>query len=132
MYNNKKAVKLRAVIIGTSVGTAVCALLMMLMTAIFLQMKSIPTGALPVAMQLLGAAGALTGGYVTVRITKCNGTVLGLLTALLMFIIITVVGMAVTKDTLTVNSITKCAAMLVAGCLGGILSVNKKQRVRIK
>jgi len=130
IYDNKGGMKIfRAVLIGATVGIVVCAMLIMLMTIVVLQLKSIPLGALSIITQLIGVLGAFVGSYITVRIAKQNGMVLGIITGLLLFIIIVLVGVTTTAETLTVNTLIKGVAMTIAGCIGGIIAVNKKHRV---
>ena len=55
---------------------------------------------------------------------------MGLLTALAMFAVIFMVGLSMSVEPVSMLSLTKLIAMLCAGAIGGVVSVNKKQRVK--
>lgn len=125
-------VLLRSVLIGTLVGIIVCIVLIMLATFVFLQIQSIPTEAVGIMTQLFGAISAFAGGYAAVRIAKEKGFIIGTATGLLLFLTVLFAGMFTTTETITITTATKAVAMAIAGCIGGILGVNKKRKIKSK
>lgn len=129
-YNNNGFKLFRAVLIGTGIGLLICTVLLILATITFLQVKSIPVEAISVMVQIFGAIGAFAGSYITVRIAKEKGMILGVATAGLLFVFVLLAGLCATTSTITFATAAKGLAMLISGCLGGIVAVNKKQKVK--
>lgn len=129
-YNNNGLKLFRAVLIGTGAGLIICTVLLILATITFLQVKSIPAEAISVMVQIFGAIGAFAGGYITVRIAKEKGMILGVATAALLFVFVLLAGLCATTSTVTFATVAKGLAMLISGCLGGIVAVNKKQKIK--
>ena len=86
--------------------------------------------ALGVAVMAGVSFSAFAGSYTAVRIYKEKGLIVGIITSLLIFIIIFITGLLNCTDNVSVMSLTKLIAVLCAGALGGIVSVNKKKRIR--
>ncbi|MEE0061373.1 MAG: TIGR04086 family membrane protein [Acutalibacteraceae bacterium] len=131
MYNeNGKSKAFKALLAGTLTGLLLCSLLIFLLSFILVKMQKIPYDAIYILLQIIGAFSAFIGAYVTVRIYKTYGMMLGLITGFIIFFIVFVVGVATCVETPSVLTITKLVAMLCAGALGGIISVNKKKSIR--
>lgn len=130
MYNeNGKTKAFKALLIGTLIGVLICSLLMLIMAFILVKIQKLPTDAIYIMLQLIGALSAFLGAYVTVRIYKSYGLLFGFTTGFAIFFIVFVVGVATCVETPSVLSITKLVAMLCAGSLGGVLSVNRKKSI---
>lgn len=129
-YKDKNMKRLRAILIGTFIGLLLSTVLLMLATMVFLQIKSIPVAAVGLMTQLFGAMSAFVASYVAVRIAKERGMLIGVVTGLFLFLIVLVVGLSTTTDSMSMATLTKALIMAIAGCIGGVVAVNKKQRVR--
>lgn len=131
MYNeNGKMKAFKALLAGTLTGLLICSLLMFLLTFILVKIQKLPTDAIYILLQIIGALSAFIGAYVTVRIYKVYGLLFGLTTGFAIFFVVFVVGVATCVETPSVLSLTKLVAMLCAGSLGGVLSVNKKKSIK--
>lgn len=131
MYNdNGKMKAFKAILIGTLIGLLACSLLMIITTLIFVKLQKLPTDAIYILLQIIGALSAFLGGYVAVRIYKAYGLLFGLTTGFAIFFVVFVVGVATCVETPSFLSLTKLIAMLCAGSIGGIISVNKKKSIR--
>ena len=131
MYNeNGKMKAFKALLAGTLTGLLICSLLMFLLTFILVKIQKLPTDAIYILLQIIGALSAFIGAYVTVRIYKVYGLLFGLSTGFAIFFVVFVVGVATCVETPSVLSLTKLVAMLCAGSLGGVLSVNKKKSIK--
>lgn len=131
MYNeNGKMKAFKALLAGTLTGLLICSLLMFLLTFILVKIQKLPTDAIYILLQIIGALSAFIGAYVTVRIYKAYGLLFGLTTGFAIFFVVFVVGVATCVETPSVLSLTKLVAMLCAGSLGGVLSVNKKKSIK--
>ncbi|MEE0264765.1 MAG: TIGR04086 family membrane protein [Acutalibacteraceae bacterium] len=131
MYNeNGKRKAFKALLAGTLSGLLLCSLLIFLLSFILVKIQKIPYDAIYILLQVIGAFSAFTGAYITVRIYKAYGMMLGLITGFALFFIVFVVGVATCVETPSVLTVTKLVAMLCAGAMGGIISVNKKKSIR--
>lgn len=130
IYKEKNMKRVRAILVGTFIGMILSTALLMLATMVFLQIKSIPVEAVGLMTQLFGAISAFAASYVAVRIAKERGMLIGIITGLFLFLIILLVGLATTTESMTAATLTKALVMAIAGCIGGIIAVNKKQRVK--
>lgn len=131
MYNeNGKMKPFKALLAGMLTGLLICSILMFILAFVLVKTQKLPSDAIYIILQLIGAISAFIGGYVTVRIYKSYGLMFGLTTGFAIFFVVFVVGVATCVETPSVLSLTKLVAMLCAGSLGGILSVNKKKSIR--
>ena len=76
--------------------------------------------------------GAFSGGFITSRITKSAGLVVGLITGFAIFVLIMITGLTNSDDPVTVLTLIKFAALLVSGGIGGIVGLKRKERIHIK
>ena len=117
-----------AITVGVICGIIFCTLIILLSAWLFVRTGKLPLNSAYIIMQIIGALSSFAGSYVSVRIYKSNGLVIGLITAFILFVIIFLTGLVVCVDNISMSTVTKMTAMLCAGALGGILSVNKKKR----
>lgn len=131
MYKENQRLKVfRAVLIGMLVGLVLCSIMIVVLSLVLVKTGQMPTNAVFVALQAISAVSAFLGSYISVRICKSRGLMVGLLTALAMFAVIFMVGLSMSVEPVSMLSLTKLIAMLCAGAMGGVVSVNKKQRVK--
>lgn len=131
MYNeNGKMKAFKALLAGTLTGLLICSLLMFILAFVLVKVQKLPTDAIYILLQVIGALSAFLGAYITVRIYKSYGLLFGFTTGFAIFFVVFVVGVATCVETPSFLSLTKLIAMLCAGSLGGVLSVNKKKSVR--
>ncbi|MBQ7522634.1 MAG: TIGR04086 family membrane protein [Clostridia bacterium] len=130
MYEKNIQKIIIAVAIGVISGIIFCSLGMLISAWSLVKVGQLPLNVAYILMQIIGAIGSFVGSYIAVRIYKSNGLVIGILTAFVLFVIVFTVGFIVCMDNLSLTAITKLVAMLCAGALGGILSVNKKKKFR--
>ena len=128
--NTETAKITRAILLGCAVGVAVCAVLLSLSAMLFVKLGSLPLGYLPLITTFIGAAGAFTAGYFTVKLYKKRGMLLGALSGVLLFLIVFVTGLVQGIENDVVSALIKCAVFAVMGAIGGVVRVNKKVKVK--
>ncbi len=131
--NNKniEATKItRAVILGIAVGVGVCAALLSLCALLLVKLGSLPIDYLPLITTFIGAVGAFTAGYFTVKLYKKRGMFLGTLAGAVLFLIVFVTGCIKGIDNDVISTVIKCAVFSVMGAIGGVVRVNKKVKVK--
>lgn len=84
-----------------------------------------------ITISTLGA-GTLLGGIVSSRITKSAGLITGVITGFAVFLLITIIGLCKSSDTITYLTFIRLAVTVVLGGIGGIIGVNKKEKIHIK
>lgn len=78
------------------------------------------------------SVGTFFGGFIAARITKSAGLIIGLLTGLVTFLLVTLIGIANFDGTITMITLLRFIFTLLTGGIGGILGVNKKEKINIK
>lgn len=127
---NNAAVK--GVVIGMLITCAVTALLTVLTAVILGYVNGIPYGALEYIMTAISGVAVFIGAYIASAIAKSRGLIIGAICAGLSFIILLIIGMSMGDGNLSVLTAIKAAVMLLAGMLGGIRGVNRKEKIHIK
>lgn len=119
----------KSVALGVVIGMFFCSIMMLLLAFALVKSGQLPLNAVYIILQVIGALSAFLGSYVAVRIYKSMGLLLGVITAFVMFLIVFAVGLSTCIEGVSVMTITKLTAMLCAGAIGGILSVNKRKNI---
>lgn len=127
-----KKLLIKAVLFGTVCGLLVTVILICVLSAIVMTSGLLPdelTNYITIALLSLGA---FSGGLITSRITKSAGLVVGLITGFAIFLLVTITGLTKSDDSVTLLTLIRLASLLVAGGIGGIVGLRKKERIHIK
>lgn len=130
MPNGEK--RFKAIIFGVIIGAALCALLLAIFSVLFSKAGFLPTEYLWIFVTAILALSGFAGGYVSSAIYKSKGLLTGLITGAVLFL-------AVAAGTFLNESsdpnellLYKALALIVCGAIGGIIGVNKKEKIKIK
>ena len=123
-----KKLLIKAVLFGTVCGLLVTVILVCILSAIVMTSGLLPTELTNYITLALLALGAFSGGFITSRITKSAGLVVGLITGLAIFILITATGLTRSDDPVSLLTLTRLVALLVAGGVGGIVGLKRKEK----
>lgn len=118
----------RAVIFGGLFGSIILILMLLLSAFLVLKMRTISQNVVFGASIISSCVSSFFAGFIASRILKARGMVIGALSALLLFVIILITGTIFAGDNLSLNTLMRFAAMILAGAFGGVLGVNKKKR----
>lgn len=127
-----KKLLIKAVLFGTVCGLLVTVILVCILSAIVMTSGLLPTELTNYITLALLALGAFSGGFITSRITKSAGLVAGLITGFSIFILITITGLTKSDDPVSLLTLIRLIALLVAGGVGGIVGLKRKERIHIK
>lgn len=127
-----KKLLIKAVLFGTVCGLLVTVILICILSAIVMTSGLLPTELTNYITIALLSIGAFSGGFITSRITKSAGLVVGLITGFAIFVLIMITGLTNSDDPVTVLTLIKFAALLVSGGIGGIVGLKRKERIHIK
>lgn len=130
MSDKKRLVK--AIFVGVLSSALIEIILISLFSVLIITSGLLPASITDYIMIAVTAASVFCGGFICSKINKCSGLICGLLTAALVFVIITLTGLLQSEAVLTPLSLIRLGAMLICGCAGGVLGVNQKEKVFIK
>lgn len=130
MLNKKTTFK--AVTFGIITSLLISIILICCVSAFILTNGLLPTELTNIITLAVLSAGTFVGGIVSSRITKSAGLITGLITGFAVFLVITVIGLCRSSDTVTYMTFVRLAVTLVLGGIGGIIGVNKQDKIQIK
>ncbi|MBQ6152267.1 MAG: TIGR04086 family membrane protein [Ruminococcus sp.] len=127
-----KNLMLKAIIIGVFSSVVIIAILMCVLSLIFLMSSSLPSEYLDYILLAIEAFGVLAGAYIAARILKRQGLVTGLCVSAIVLAAVLIAGFSGSTGTLTILTPIRAVILLLCGALAGIRGVNKKEKIRIK
>lgn len=122
--------KLKAILIGTTVSSVVCAILLALTAFILGKSGLLPKGVIPVITTAIGGVAVFSGALAASVYARENGILLGLANGFIYALIIATVSVLVLNNNFNLASVGKLATLLLSGAIGGILGVNRKNTVK--
>lgn len=131
IFQNKKLL-LRSLAAGIITALAITVLLMCLSALLLQFIPGIPYGMIDYIMLVVDAIGVFFGAYVAAAAAKSGGLIIGLLSAFAVFLCMLIAGLCSQETTLTSLTALRAAVMAMAGIIGGIKGVNKKEKIHIK
>lgn len=129
MLNKKLTAK--AVLFGVLASLLISIILMCCVSVFILTNGLLPTQMTNIITLSSLGAGTFVGGIVSSRITKSAGLITGLITGFAVFLIITIIGLCKSSDTITYLTFIRLAITVILGGIGGIIGVNKKDKIKI-
>ena len=134
MEKNRDAFDFRTlvkpVIAGLILG-AVVTFLMLMLLAVLLTVKDFPASAAVAFSSIAAGIGAFFSGFLAARIVGRKGLMIGGLTGILLYLIVTLISLAVSAADFTLLSLVKLAIILLAAVIGGVCGVNTRKRRKI-
>lgn len=130
MQNKKLLAK--SLIIGVVVALLVSIILLCIVSAIILSSGLLSSDITTIVSIAVLSAGVFAGGFLSAKITKSAGLIVGAITGFTVFLLITITGLIKSSDTITFITLVRFAVSLLFGAFGGIVAVNKKERIKIK
>lgn len=128
--NNISKKLTRGLIIGIAVSVAFTALITLILAFILDKSGKLPYSALDYITLAAGALGTFAGGYVAARIIKSSGLIVGAITGAVVFTLTFIIGL--TRGGISLFALYRLTAYVFASLLGGILGVNKGDKIKIK
>ncbi|WP_316637296.1 TIGR04086 family membrane protein [uncultured Ruminococcus sp.] len=122
----------KAVAIGVLCSVVLAVLLTCLFSMMLNMMSGIPYGIIDYVMVAIEGFSVLIGAYIACVIAKSKGLIIGALCGAISLLIVFAVGMSMTKNNIGLLTVIRSAVMLLCGVIGGIMGVNRKDKVRIK
>ena len=126
--NNKQII---AVSIGVLISVVLTAALSCLFALIMNFLSAVPYGIIDYAVIAIEGSSVFLGAYIAAAITKSRGMITGLIISVVVLMITVAFAMGSGKADIGIITVIRAAALIVCGIGGGILGVNKKDRIRI-
>jgi putative membrane protein (TIGR04086 family) len=127
---NKKAVK--GVFFGALSGIIITILLTILSSLLIIAIGKLSDGAVNYISLIILALGSLAGGYISTRIRKSQGILMGFATGLVMFIIVFAVGLYSFTGNFSVYILIKTMVIIVFSIIGAVIGISRKEKQRYK
>ncbi len=122
--------KLKAILLSVGIMTAVSAILLALAALILGKMGALPKAAVPVLTTVIGCIAVFLGGFFSSMYSKEKGMLFGLISGGVFAACITAAAIFAFQAEFALAGAAKLAAFLLSGCIGGILGVNRKGKVK--
>ena len=120
---------IRAVVIGTFSGAVMCAVLLALCSLAFVSSENVPHGFLQPFIITISVLSSFFAGYVTARLLKQRGLIVGMVSGLLLFLLFFLSGLVLSQNhSVTSEAAVRFLIMLISGGIGGLLAVSRKSR----
>ena len=127
-----KKLLIKALFFGTICGLLLSVILMCICAVIIINIGVIPYEILNYVMLAVLGTGGMFAGFITARITKSAGLIVGAITGAVIFILTTIIGMLKGTDSFSLLTVYRLLTTFVLGTFGGILGVNKREKLQIK
>lgn len=127
-----KKLLFKSMFFGSVCGLLLSVILMCICAVIILSIGLLPADLTKYVMLAVLGSGAMFGGFIAARITKSAGLLVGMLTGFVIFILITILGLIKNTDAVSIATLLRFIITIVTGAIGGILGVNKKEKLHIK
>jgi putative membrane protein (TIGR04086 family) len=126
---NKKAVK--SVLFGVLLGSLITVLMMLVASLIIVMGGKLPTDMLPYLTLFFLAVGSFSGGFASARLYKSAGILIGAATGLVILIAVILSGAESFSEGVSFFTLYKALCALVASALGGVVGVNRREKIKI-
>lgn len=127
-----KRLLIKAVLFSSVCGLLASVIFMCVLAAVMLSSGVIPSDILNYCSAAIAGIASLIAGITAARITKCNGLVTGALTGLCIFIVITITALTTDSGPVSALTLIKLILCVLGGGIGGVIGVNKKEKINIK
>lgn len=118
---------LRPIIVGTFSGTVICAILLIATALLLTSLGKLPQSIIPMITIAISGLSALLGGFLSAKFSKSRGLLFGACTGFLLFSLEFLAGFSVLGGEAAPSVLTKCAVMVLAGAIGGLLAVMRQK-----
>ncbi|MGN1130396.1 MAG: TIGR04086 family membrane protein [Ruminococcus sp.] len=123
---------IRSIVFGVVISSVTIALLLFISTFLFVISGKYPESIIEYITLVFLAVGGFVGGNVGGRIYKSNGIFVGGIIGIIMFLIIILSGLISNFASLSIFTLYKFIILVAISALGGIVGVNKKDKIHIK
>lgn len=121
---------IKGIIIGSIFAMVMCILLFLITAFALTKSGYIPDQFLSTVTIILSSISCLVGGFISGRVTRKTGLLVGVATGFILFFMQLVISLIMGELSPTMLILIKAAALMLSGAIGGILGVNKHEKVK--
>ena len=121
----------KAVLFSSVCGILILVILMCLLAAVMMSSGVISVDIDYCTVGMVGVA-TLMSGIISSRITGSVGLAVGSLTGFFIFLVITSISLIFNGEPITILTLLKLMSSVLGGGIGGIIGVNKKEKIKIR
>lgn len=126
-FSNVRTSRLYCTLSSSFLGIAVI-LVILLIFSVVMTKVDVPDSIMSVFTVLALCSGCFTGSYVASRRHRHNGLATGIITGIITYFLILLIGIIFSKSSLHLGLFSKLIIAVVCGGLGGIVGVNSRQK----
>lgn len=115
----------KPLLFGSMSSIIVSSLLLFLTALLISKGGNIPYEFMEILMIFISTLGSFVGGLISGKFSKSNGWLSGLLCGGVLFFIFFICGLIVTHSSLTIITLTRGVAIILASTIGGIIGISK-------
>ena len=123
---------IKPVLIGVTIAVLVIGVLICALALTVLMMPTVPYGWLDYITIAIEGFGVLTGAYIAGVLFKSKGLIIGALCGAIILLITFAVGLSISRNSIGILTVIRSIVLMICGIIGGILGVNRKEKIRIK
>lgn len=120
----------RAIVISTILTAVIAAGLLAITAFILSKMETLPKSMIPVLTTIVSCAAVFLGAFSASLQLKERGIVNGLIIAFLFSSVVLTIAFFTYEAEFGLSGVSKLAAVFISGILGGVLGVNRKNKVK--
>lgn len=126
-FSNIKTSRLYCTISSSFVGILVVIICLLLFSFLMTKVDA-PDGIISAMSVIALCVGSFVGAYVASRKRRQNGLITGILTGVIIYIGILLLGVIITKTSTNIGFFPKLIIALICGAIGGVIGVNSRQK----
>ncbi len=126
-----KKTLIKSALIGTLCGILSQIILLCIMSIIMLTTKKLFGETLDYIMIAVSGVGALAGGFIAAKLNRGAGLIVGIITGLAIFIILTAAALVNSDSSLSFLSLIRFGVTLLGGAAGGVLGIRENKKIKI-
>ncbi len=126
-FSDIKSSRLYCTLSSSFIGVLVIVGCLLLFAAIMTKVD-VPEGVMSAMSVFALCVGAFSGAYIASRKHRHNGMIIGILTGVIIYSLILIVGIIFAKSSVNFGLFSKLVITLICGAIGGIIGVNSRQK----
>lgn len=128
-FNISKTKGIKGILIGLFISEVVLTILLSVMAVIMSNTGILNNTVLEIALTVICGASTFIGSFVASKIIGENGLINGFICGFAFFVLILISGMIMMDNTFSLYTFFKLISSLLFGIIGGIIGVNKKEKL---
>ena len=122
--------KIKAISLSLICMTIITACLLSIISFVITKIGILPKMSLATITTLIGCIAVFLGAAILSLLIKEKGIVYGLICAVILIVVSLIISFFILKVEFTISTVGKIAAILLSGAIGGIIGVNRKNKIK--